>query len=245
MASGREAVAVARLLSFISPTPAELEFLRTIPGEGRSVAAGESIHPGIGAEGFFLLLDGWAANSIVSEDGSERISSINLPGDLLGMTSFVLANPVDRTYALTCAALRWIPASILREMFERHPRLAATMLLVAQEERAVKNEWISLHAVPARSRLAAFLFRIGERLQKLREILEGNLSVPLTQRQLAEIVGVTPVYIHKLIHLFRQDGLIRYKRGCIDIEDMQRLQEIAGLDKWQLTTPAWLPKPTA
>ena len=97
----REALATARLQSFIKPTAAELGFLRSIPGRDYQAQAQETICPNDRQPGFFLLLAGWAANSIVAENGEERISAIHLPGDLLGMASFVMATPFDRTYALT------------------------------------------------------------------------------------------------------------------------------------------------
>lgn len=243
MPTPREAVATARLLSFISPTAAEIRFLGAIPGEDCQVRAGETICPNHRGEGFFLLLEGWAANSIISEEGDERINSINLPGDMLGTASFVMTSPVDRTYALTDLTLRWVPGSVMRDMFLNHPRLAATMMLVAQEERALKNEWISLHSSSASKRFAGFLFRIGERLARLRELTGEGLEIPLKQRQVAEAIGVTPVYVHQLIRRFREQALIEPQRGCIHILDLHGLQEAAGLPTWKVTAPGWLPEP--
>lgn len=54
----------------------------------------------------------------MSQDSEERIITINLPGDLLGMASFVMAASIDRTYALTRASLRWGPGEVLRAFFE-------------------------------------------------------------------------------------------------------------------------------
>lgn len=203
MPGPREAVAIARLVSFITPTPAEIEFLSSVPAEDQQVEPDQTIYPHDRGEGFFLLLEGWAANSIVFEDGRERIIAIKLPGDPIAMATFVFAAPFDRTFALSRAWLRWYPGTLLREMFARHPRLAATMLLITQEERAARGEWNSLYAVSAGKRLAAFLFRIGERLGKLDALTGCGLDIPLTQRQVAEAVGVTPVYVHKLISRLR------------------------------------------
>ena len=243
MAYSRERRAILRLLSFIHPTPAEIEFLRSVPGHEVQAKANEILCTGEEGDALYLLLDGWAANAVISVDGDERINAINLPGDMLGMASFVMASPFDRTYALTAVTLRPIQGATLRKMFEQFPRLAATILLVAQEERAVKNEWNSLHALTAERRLAGFLFRIGERLEKLDGPSGSRMVIPLRQKHVAEVIGVTPVYIHRLIHQFQQEGLIDYERGTLRIADLDRLQALSGLTRWQVVAPRWLPEP--
>ncbi len=236
-------VATLRLLPFITPTPAEIDFMSSAPAEDRQVEPEQTIYPHDRGEGLFVLLEGWVASSIVWEDGRERINSIKLPGDPVAMAAFVLATPSDRTFALTRANLRWYPGSLLKDMFVRHPRLAATMLLITQEERAARGEWNALHAVSARTRFAAFLFRIGERMRKLAELIGHSLDLPLTQRQVAEAVGVTPVYVHQLIAGLRQENLIEHRRGVLRILDLEGLQRICGLAAWDVVTPTWLPPP--
>ena len=242
MPGSRESLAIARLQSFINPSATELDFLRSIPGEDYEAKAQETICPNDKQPGFFLLLSGWAANSIIAENGEDRISAVNLPGDLLGMTSFVMAMPFDRTYTLTAATLRWVPAHVLRQIYEHYPRLAATIMLVAQEERASKYEWMSLHSLPAKTRFAAFLFRMGERLRRLNRIAPHDMAIPLNQKTLAEVIGVTPVYMNKLIRLIEADGLVTVSRSRIDILDLERLRALSGLDDWTVEAPSWMPK---
>jgi len=239
----RQARAILRLLSFIEPTAAEIDFLASIPGREVQAKPNEVVCSGDEGEALYLLLDGWAASAMISAEGDERINSINLAGDMLGMASFVMATPFDRTYALTPVTLRPIHGTTLREIFEHFPRLAATILLVAQEERAAKNEWNCLHSASAERRLAGFLFRIGEGLEKLNGASGGAMSVPLRQRQVAEVIGVTPVYIHRLIQKFVQGGLIESERGSLRIADIDGLQKLAGLPRWKVVAPRWLPEP--
>ena len=237
----RKVLALSRMLRYIVPSQAEIEFLASIPGADRQLKANERILDPGKINDVSLLLDGWAANASVTADGDVRINTINLPGDMLGMASLVMPNPFDHVYALTPVTLRQISADSLRTIFEELPRLAAVIMLIAQEERAAKNEWVLLHAASAEKRFAGFLYRTSERLEHLSQIGGFDRNVPLTQRQLAEIVGVTPAYIHQLDHQFQADGLITFRRGHLSLLEPERLRELAGLSKWEVAAPLWLP----
>ncbi len=190
----------------------------------------------------FLLIDGWAANASVTADGVVRINTVNLPGDMLGMASLVMSAPFDNVHALTPVTLKQVSCLSLRTIFEQLPRVAAVIMLIAQEERAAKNEWVLLHAASAEKRFAGFLYRTGERLDHLHQLGGFDRNIPLTQRQLAEIVGVTPAYIHQLVHQFQADGLIEFRRGHLALLEPEQLRKLAGLDKWEVAAPVWLPR---
>ena len=237
----RKVLALSRMLRYIVPSQAEIEFLASIPGADRQLKANERILDPGKINDVFLLLDGWAANASVTADGDVRINTINLPGDMLGMASLVMPNPFDHVYALTPVTLRQISADSLRTIFEELPRLAAVIMLIAQEERAAKNEWVLLHAASAEKRFAGFLYRTSERLEHLHRISGFDRTIPMTQRQIAEAVGVTPVYINQLIQDFHATALITHKRGRLEVIETSRLREISGLRTWEVTTPDWLP----
>ena len=237
----RKMLALSRILRYFVPSQAEIAFLESIPGGDRHLKANERVLAPGKINDVFLLLDGWVANAAITADGDVRINTVNLPGDMLGMASLVMAEPFDHLYALTPVTLREISGESLRTIFEEVPRLAAVIMLIAQEERAAKHEWVVLHAASAEKRFAGFLYRTGERLEHLNQLGGFDHNIPLTQRQLAEIVGVTPAYINQLIHQFQADGLIAFRRGFLSLLQPEQLQELAGLSKWEVAAPLWLP----
>lgn len=51
----------------------------------------------------------------------------------------------------------------------------------------------------------------------------GSDNVELTQEQLASMLGVGRSYLSRVIHQFREDGMIQTRRGRITISDMEGL----------------------
>ena len=56
----------------------------------------------------------------------------------------------------------------------------------------------------------------------------------MTQTDLGDALGLTAVYINRVLRRFRQDQLIKLQQRRLTIADFARLQAIAGL------TPAYL-----
>lgn len=237
----RERRAVARISAFIDLSGAEIAFLASLPGDHRTYKPGEIIRDEQAADSFDLLLDGWAANSLITVDGNQRINSVHLPGDLLGMATFVLKEPFDRTFALTEATVHRMPSSVLRDIFANYPRIAAAILLIAQEERAAKMEWNSLcNATGSMRRLAAFFLRTAERLQVLHEREEHDFAFPLTQKQIAEYISVTPVYMTRLLRQLESQRFMRLSGSRLQVLDLKGLRDFAGLPEWHVSRPRWL-----
>ncbi len=237
-------LALARVLRYIDPSAEEIAFLQSLPGPELTLSAGDIFPRSHDRDDLYLLLDGWAVNAAISADGAERIHSVHLPGDMVGMANLVLDAPSDAIYALTAVQLKQLSCSVLREMFERFHRLAAVTMLIAQEERALKHEWNLLHTATATSRFAGFLYRINERVNHLNEIAGFDRTIPLTQKQIAEAVGVTPAYINRLIQTFRANDLIKYQRSQLQVLDHESLGSLSALHEWRVEKPKWLPAPT-
>ena len=234
---------ISRITAFIKPSAAEVEFFRSIPFEDSVAAAGETILEDRHTSGLALLVKGWAANAVVSPDGSTRVHAIHLPGDIAGMASSILAEPIDYTFAITDTVFTVMSKNFLSRTFEEQPRLAATILLIAQEERAMRMEWGALaQSTGAARRLAAFLFRLGERVRRLLEDHPETLELPLTQKLIGEAIGVTPVYMNRLVKEFRARGLVDVRQSYFAITDMEGLKELAQIGQWKVRTPAWLPE---
>ena len=96
----------------------------------RTVERGEAIRE-IGKESasLFLLLEGWAASAITFPDASRQLTSVSLPGDLLGLPSLSVVEPIDTLLALSKVVVCDIPAANFAEMFTNMPRLATTRAL--------------------------------------------------------------------------------------------------------------------
>jgi CRP-like cAMP-binding protein len=72
---------------------------------------------------------------------------------------------------------------------------------------------------PVEGRLARWLLRAHD--------LTGEKNLPLTQQFLAEMLGVQRSSVSIVAHTLQQAGLIRYRRGHVELVDIEALRECA------------------
>jgi CRP-like cAMP-binding protein len=122
------------------------------------------------------------------------------------------------------------------------PRLALSMFLVSQQERVLLMERLaSLGQTKAVQRLAAFLLHIHDRLQQMNPTLEQSFELPLTQADLAEIVGLTFVHVNRSLRELDRSGLIQRTGKRVALLDLEGLHQLAGLPNHQFVRdPDWL-----
>jgi CRP-like cAMP-binding protein len=98
----------------------------------------------------------------------------------------------------------------LRALLSRHEEFA----FAQAQQSAACNASHTLHA-----RLARWLMRIRD--------LTGSDAMPLTQEFLAQMLGVQRTSVSVVAHGLQQAGLIRYRRGRIEIVDLEGVKESA------------------
>ena len=57
-----------------------------------------------------------------------------------------------------------------------------------------------------------------------------SYSLPVTQHQLAEALGLTPVYVNRTVQRLRADALIRFEQRMVHVDDWDRLVTVAEFD---------------
>lgn len=233
--------AISRLSNFVKLGEQEVAQLTSMAGNHCVMAKGDIVHAQ-SSDCLYLLLDGWAAGAVMLENGSRHLTMVCLPGDILGLPSLAVRNPIDTVVALTDVLVCPIPVEAIGAMFASNPRLAALMFLVSQEERSLAIERLAmLGQADARSRLAALFIRLRERHSQLDKVGPLTFLMPLTQREIGELIGVSAVYVNGLLKEFRTSGLIKLQDRSLEIVDHRGLLDIAGIAPWHRSHPGWLP----
>ena len=235
---------LTRLARFGALDEAEKHHLMAMGGAVRQLERGAVIQ----AEGeptrtLDLLLDGWAASAVWLADGNRQLVMLNLPGDLLGLPGLAVKKSIDTVIALSPVVVCEIQTDTLLRMFWSQPGLAAKLYLVAQEERVMVMERLALIGkAPAIARPVAALFvRLGERLARLGCGSACDYEIPLTQKDIADMVGVTSVHLNKLLRELRTAGIITLEKRRLRILKERELWDLAQIAPWETTRPFPLP----
>lgn len=111
-------------------------------------------------------------------------------------------------------------ARVLRAIIDEHPNVRAQFnaheqALLAQTQQSVACN--ATHIVE--NRLARWLLRAQD--------LSGKKELDLTQEYLAEMLGVRRTTVSLVAHTLQTAGLIDYRRGHIQLTNVDGLQEVA------------------
>jgi CRP-like cAMP-binding protein len=63
---------------------------------------------------------------------------------------------------------------------------------------------------------------------------DEGITIPLTQRELADTMGLTIVHVNRVLQRFRSEGLLGWSRQHFRILDFERLAHLSGFDSHYL-----------
>ena len=177
-----------------------------------------------------LLLGGWAASSVSLADGSRRLLRIHMPGDVLGLPNLVRARAPVTVVTLSDATLYRVPVATMRGMLRSNPRIAEFFFGIAQEENLLMlDQLAAMGRASARMRVANMLIQIHARAADQNSAAGSSFHLPLTQLDVADLVGLTPVHVNRTIQQLRRDRLVEWRRTAVTVLDWYGLRKLAAL----------------
>lgn len=78
--------------------------------------------------------------------------------------------------------------------------------------------------------MAHFLLELGARLMLVGMGDKTGFACPLTQYQLADVLGLSAVHVNRVLRQLRDDGLVTFQKGQVVFDDFDHLRELAAFD---------------
>jgi CRP-like cAMP-binding protein len=212
-------------------TSAELDFMRTFKAAHRHAPAQSTLfHEGDAVQGLYTLFTGWACRYRVFHDGRRQILCLLLPGSLIGIEGVLDQRPHYAVAAITDITYCALDQRLLPRLFREQPALALRLLEAAMEERRLLDHRIcSLGQGSAEERVAALFIDIYERLFRLRLVRDGSFTLPITQQQLADLLGLNPVHTNRVLRRLRERSIVTMQDRSVHIHNMAELYRIAAV----------------
>lgn len=207
----------------------EEQVLRALVSEVQEVPAKRTIiRAGQKLTTSTLLLDGVMCRYKDLSEGQRQITELHVSGDFVDLHSFTLKRLDHSIMALSPCRVAIVPHERLRALSETHPHLCRLYWFTTNLDAAVHREWeVSLGRRSALARLAHLLCEMHVRLG-LVGLTDGlEFHLPLTQIDLAECIGLTPVHVNRTIKQLRDERVAELRRGRVTIFDRDRLAAIA------------------
>ncbi len=239
-----DAVPLHRFQEFGELTAAETAAVVALGDPPRHYARNQAIRrEGEPVAEFFLLVSGWAISSTLLPNGGRQILKIHLPGDVLGSPSMCSDRAVESLTAATTASVSVVPLKRIGALMEAHPRVAGYFLLSVQRERvSLMDQLASMGRTPADARLAAFLLDLADRLAPTAAVEADGFDLCLTQEQVGDTLGLTPVHVNRMLRALVARNLIKRVGHRVAILDRAAMSMLAARPNRPLRTQLdWLP----
>lgn len=189
------------------------------------------VREGVACTGISVILEGFAIRQRVTSSGSRQILSFHVSGNFLNLEG-VLLNVVDHNVqALGPCEVAVVSAEEINALIDAYPQLARALWAETLIDSSLYREWIvNLGRRSARERIAHLFCEMAKRRGLAGHDKNGGFQLPMTQEQLADATGLTPVHVNRMLKALEQDGLIaRTSRSCL-IPDWKKLTAEAGFD---------------
>lgn len=221
-----------KLNAIIALSEAELFVLEEFHKRRRSFPSGRDlVLQGQSNREAYILMSGWAFSYKIQKNGQRLIIDIRLPGDFIGLQNILLGLADHSIEPLTDIEVTGIPDSELMRAFERAPRLAKGSFWAATRDEAIIMEHlVNIGRRSAPKRVAHLLLELWARLELIGMARQEGFSCPLTQYHLADILGLSPVHVNRVMRSLREEGMVTFHNGFVSFDDFDQLTEFAEFD---------------
>lgn len=175
----------------------------------------------------YRLDEGWAYRYRLLPDGRRQITALYLPGDLCEPHWALGRAPSQPIVALTNVRARLLPCTLpaapSQDGQDRFWRSLTEMI-----ER--QTSWlVTLGRKTALERVAHLLLELFERMRQSGLTYGQQCAMPLTQMEIADLTGLTPVHVNRTLQSMRARGLVELQSKWLRIPDLAALRNAAAL----------------
>jgi len=203
----------------------DLAAIRAMPIHIRDLATNATIvREGDRPDQCCLMVKGFAVRSKMTDQGKRQILSVHIPGDIPDLQSLHLPVMDHDLRTLCGCTVGFISHEALKHVTRKRPAVAEALWRETLIDAAMFREWIvNVGRRSAPQRLAHLLLELCERLRVVGSCPDGRFQLPMTQVDLADALGLTPVHVNRVLKELRTEGLVEMKRSEVTLGDPARL----------------------
>ena len=206
--------------------PDTLETFKEFPPPQVYPAGTELFEQGSVPQEVWAISHGFVKLVFLHQDAKEMIVALRSPGWVLGAAAVVLANPSPVTATtLTPCRLKRISSGHFLRLLQTDLRFSWYLSLVYSREgleQIVRTAEQSM--LPARLRLEMLLGQFISSLRSAHSKGSIRFELPLRNWEIAQLLGVTPEHLSRILCELTKEGIIRRAKGWILVERPEKLR---------------------
>jgi CRP-like cAMP-binding protein len=178
-----------------------------------------------------LIQSGFAFRQKITALGARQIVSLHLAGDFLDLQNLFLNVSDHDVQALTALATIGIERDALQQLTLQRPTIGRAMWIDALVDASIYREWVmNVGRRDARSRIAHLLCELALRMKAAGLGTETRFELPMTQEQLADMVGLTSVHVNRTLKSLAADGIVHRDRRFIGFSNWNDVSALADFN---------------
>jgi len=175
-----------------------------------------------------MLIDGFMLRTL-DGDGQRFAVSFHVPGDFVDLHCYALKRLDHNIDTVGRVKVGYVPHAAIDAIMRDKPHLARLFWFSTLLDAAMHREWImTLEQLTTPRRIAHVFAEIWRRLEMVGLADGGGFETPLTQSDLSEMCGATPIHINRAIRDLRQQGIAVFDRGRVTVPDRAALEGFAS-----------------
>lgn len=221
-----------RLACFAELEQREIDHLEQLCADVREVSEGDDlIAESDNPDQVFIQLEGWAYRYKILPDGQRQITGYLLPGDMCDVFVFILEKMDHGIGALSNVKFAAVTKQDILDIFDNFPKLARALWWSTLVDESILRQWLTnMGQRFAYERVAHIFCELWLRMKIIGEVEDDEFHLPVTQTQLGDTVGLTPVHVSRTLKRMRDQGLIELGKKQLKICNIAELKEIAGFN---------------
>ena len=178
-----------------------------------------------------MLIEGFMLRTLDGE-GRRYGVSCHVPGDFVDLHCFALKRLDHNIETVGPAKIGLVPHAEIGKAMSEHSHLARLFWFSTLLDAAMHREWImKLEQLTTPRRIAHILAEIHTRLDMVGMAAPDGFDTPLTQADLADMCGATPIHTNRALSDLRKRGLLEFRHGRVRIPDRAELDAYADFDR--------------
>jgi len=178
-----------------------------------------------------LIISGLACRYKILENGTRQIMAFLVAGDLCDPEVFILKEIDHHIGTLAPSLIATLPGETMRNLLLNRPGVALALWWgTLQDEGILRERIIDEGRRDAYSRIAFLIYEMLLRLRAVGVLDDERFEWPITQTDLADATGLTPVHVNRMLQRLREEGLIATDGKVWEVLDLAGLRKAADFN---------------
>jgi CRP/FNR family transcriptional regulator, anaerobic regulatory protein len=177
----------------------------------------------------FAVCQGWALRFVELPDGRRQNLAVLLPGDICVAALFEDELHFSVQAVTKLRITRFARADLKKRILSDAHTLELYGKACVAQLQDVDERAVDLGRRSAEERVSRLILGLVNRLSEHCVLQNHPYAFPLLQRHIADLTGLTPVHVSRVMTELRSAGLIRLTKRSLIITDLPGLEQIGRL----------------